>query len=1143
MEDAEWSEVAAGLLPEAKTNELMKHAAQCGHCGPLLKNAGEALMDETTPSEEALLTSLQSARPEWRKNMAERLRSRSGPKKIGEKEYIRKQEVESSPWRQGLFSWPRPAFAFAGAVVAIMAAWLGWRALHPPSADQLLAQAYTEHRTLEVRIAGAKYSPVRVERSAAGSSLDRPPSLLKAESIISENLGRQPNNPSWLQAKARADLLEGNYEAAIATLQEVQDTDAANSHNVLIDLGSAYFERASAADRPIDYGNAIEVLGKALARAPDDPVALFNRALICERAHLYTQALDDWEHYLRVDPSGEWADEARHRLSSLKGQLERHKQSRRDSLLLPSEIARADGKNVALQRKIDDRLEDYLNLAVTEWLPRYDGSSNVGSTELADLRLALGVVSEVSKQSHGDAWLNDTLAGASAVHFQLAARHLSQAVEADEIGDNVSARAHAYKAETLFASDGNEAGALRARIEYLFASHDAQEARPCIIAAEGLGSRLGRHAYRWLNAQSRIELATCYWLAGDLGKAWRLYQEASTEANASGYNQLYLRTQDHLSSLGTVTGNLSGSWNRSERALALYWSHSYPEMRGYNLYYGLYEAARIDKQPNLQMAVWRDGIALSESFEDRVLSAMAHSLMASAAIAAERPKIAEKELIEAQELFALAPQIRSTRIARVEADARLADVESIEGGSQSVISHLRELQPEVAQLSDNFLGILYYTTLATSLSRGGEIKDAESALQSAIGLSETQLQSLRDDKSRTEWSQITSASYRNLAELKLRDGDVEDALEIWESYRGAVLRSETKSPLSLASDSSVRGPHKAAAERPSLKRETVVSYALLPHGLAVWVYDDRGTFEHWTEENTSAIEAKVARFRKLCSDPKSVAAELDRSARSLYDLFVAPIENHLDWSRILIIELDEDLLSLPFDALIDTQDRYLGDRTAILSSLGVYSREAANVGASITSSVPVLAAAPISSLTSDSSALPLPDAVAEAETVAQVFPNTELLEGRDATVEGILSRLPGAVVFHFAGHAITSPQQSGLLLFDGVLNASSLGRTPLRHLQLAVLSACNTESVEQASIVTPDNLVRGFLLAGVPHVVASTWNVDSVAARQFMNFFYRALLAGDTVPEAIRQAKIALRTVPGMAHPYYWSAFIAFGAV
>jgi hypothetical protein len=38
--DAEWREVAGGLLPEAKTMELLKHAAKCGHCGPLLKNSG-----------------------------------------------------------------------------------------------------------------------------------------------------------------------------------------------------------------------------------------------------------------------------------------------------------------------------------------------------------------------------------------------------------------------------------------------------------------------------------------------------------------------------------------------------------------------------------------------------------------------------------------------------------------------------------------------------------------------------------------------------------------------------------------------------------------------------------------------------------------------------------------------------------------------------------------------------------------------------------------------------------------------------------------------------------------------------------------------------------------------------------------------
>jgi hypothetical protein len=72
--DPGWLEVAAGFLPEAKTRELMKHAAQCGHCGPLLRNAAEILAEEATPSEETLLESLKSTQPEWQKKMAATLR-------------------------------------------------------------------------------------------------------------------------------------------------------------------------------------------------------------------------------------------------------------------------------------------------------------------------------------------------------------------------------------------------------------------------------------------------------------------------------------------------------------------------------------------------------------------------------------------------------------------------------------------------------------------------------------------------------------------------------------------------------------------------------------------------------------------------------------------------------------------------------------------------------------------------------------------------------------------------------------------------------------------------------------------------------------------------------------------------------------
>jgi tetratricopeptide (TPR) repeat protein len=74
--------------------------------------------------------------------------------------------------------------------------------------------------------------------------------------------------------------------------------------------------RGQSANRVLDYGNAIEALGEALAKNHNDPIALFNRALACEQLFLYSQAVADWEHYLREDPHGEWAQEARERLNS-----------------------------------------------------------------------------------------------------------------------------------------------------------------------------------------------------------------------------------------------------------------------------------------------------------------------------------------------------------------------------------------------------------------------------------------------------------------------------------------------------------------------------------------------------------------------------------------------------------------------------------------------------------------------------------------------------------------------------------------------------------------------------------------------------------------------------------------------------------
>jgi len=58
-QDVDWHEVAAGLWPESKANQLILHAALCSHCGPLLRSA-TPVADEPTPEEEKLLAQLKA---------------------------------------------------------------------------------------------------------------------------------------------------------------------------------------------------------------------------------------------------------------------------------------------------------------------------------------------------------------------------------------------------------------------------------------------------------------------------------------------------------------------------------------------------------------------------------------------------------------------------------------------------------------------------------------------------------------------------------------------------------------------------------------------------------------------------------------------------------------------------------------------------------------------------------------------------------------------------------------------------------------------------------------------------------------------------------------------------------------------------
>ena len=1115
-----WYEIASGELAPDPTQEYLQHATSCDYCGNLLSEAVSDLNDEPTNAEVKEIASLQSSRPKWQRRLAQRITGTLPP------------DSGSVP------SWSRPrirrfALVAAGLAVAVIAV----QQLQLQIAEKLLARAYSDERPIELRMAGAKHAKFTAERGSKESLMDRPPALLMAEALLSVNMGSRSSDARWLHAKARADLLDGKYEAARESLTRALQLSP-KSPEILIDLATAYSQKG-------DYGVAFEALSQVLALRPNDAVALFNRAIVGEQLHLYRQSLDDAERYLQIEPNSEWAGEASTRANDIRAILKKHDQSHATPLLSPAQLTMSAG-NPSLRAEVDQRIEEYLNDAVSSWLPQ--AYPEAASKADPAARQALFFLADLTSQQHNDRWLSDLLRGSSSADFPPAVRALARALRANKSGEYDVASERSVRAHTLFRASGNVAGSLRAQFEQIFAAQFERHSEECRRQATAALAASERYSYPWLQIQLGLEKGVCSALMGDIGADERAVRRAMDRGEQHGYGALLLRALFFKAEDERATGNHAGASKLASSGLGRYWSGRFSPFRGYNLYYVLGSTAEAADRPNLQAAVWREAVALIDSDENLLLRAWAHNYMANAATAAHQPQIAERQYAEASRLFALAPRTEASRSYVLETEIRIARLEARQRRFDAAIVHLTSIQDQLRSLSNNYLVQMFYSTLGELQLAGHREVEAEQALRPALALAEQNLESLRSEAERISWSKDAAPVYLAMAEAELAQSRPQEALEMYEWYLGASQRVGTnpRTPRSLTNPP-VTIPSGTAPRLPLLSRETVLAFGLLPGGLVIWIYDDRGISAQWIPKATQDLQELAARFSDLSSDPKSELSALRRDAHRLYELLVAPVEQRLAPGRTLVIEAEGSLARVPFEALLDSNDHYLVERWPIVHSLGQDSDARLRNGGRISADLPALVVGSTASSTADG-LIPLPDVAAEAETVAGGFHSASILKGGEATFNAVRNELPGAAVFHFAGHSLSTPEKAGLMLMNGeerpdtpiVLDADALRRLKLPSMQLAVLSACSTASGSGGSGGF-NSITEALLRAGVPHVVASRWAVDSVEARAFVEDFYRNALSGQSVSDAIRLTSRKMLSNPRTAHPYYWSAFAAYG--
>lgn len=154
-----------------------------------------------------------------------------------------------------------------------------------------------------------------------------------------------------------------------------------------------------------------------------------------------------------------------------------------------------------------------------------------------------------------------------------------------------------------------------------------------------------------------------------------------------------------------------------------------------------------------------------------------------------------------------------------------------------------------------------------------------------------------------------------------------------------------------------------------------------------------------------------------------------------------------------------------------------------------------------------------------------------------------------ATEADFVERASDFSILHMIMHGKQSTDGSyGLNLiadsiYDGTLTSDEITLLELKA-RLVTMSACETGIGQSIAGETNNSLASAFSYAGVPAVVMSQWKVNDKSTAELMVDFYGGLFNGQSLPEALRDARLKfLADVedPVLRHPHFWGAFVISG--
>lgn len=1128
--DDQWIEIAAGATTQ-DSDVYLTHAANCDHCGPLLRQASLLLAAEVTPEEDSMISNLPSSTPTWQRMLAKRL-SRLRPVESTEEP----RKGKSPTWDMLLGSPLRLALTLFVVGFVSLGSWVMWHRLQREPVEQSIAHAYTQNRTLAFRFPGAHYGPMKaVTRGEEPSHADRPLPLLEAETWIALQAERGNKDKRWMLASAYAALLDGDYEHAVQILEPEAKANP-SIPEIDIAIATAYFERGSHDHIPDDLGKALEAIGRALDKEPNSPIALFNRSLIEEGMGLNNQAISGWQQYLQVDPDGEWSKEAREHLSRCQQIKDGKANATSSQSLLSPEAVSGIGALKATDDQIDQRIEDYQLRVFTSYYPILATVRRPADVQRDSIEeLAIRRIGQISAARHDDHLVLDLIASTASSSTKAPTFQLSAAIEANRAGNEQLALNLAQKADSSFRRLGNLAGSLRSRFEIVYAMQFMSRTRECISSSRELAARARESRYSWLTAQAEIQEAFCSDMNGDLAEATKSLNLAKRDAVHARYEIVLERVLVGEAGMEWQAGSITTAWNLALDGLKQFWTSSVPYERGESFCDEMDEMAEQEHEWHLQSVILGESLTLLDQEQDRLAQAQVKVRLAASELMLNRSKEANDQLMSALRIFRAAPQTAATKDQELMVLINLAKAQEASHNYAASAAQLEELRPQLPQLHEDLSLIEFHTGLGDAYRRLGNYQKAEESDLAAIKIFRGGLSNLARVRDRLTWLRQVSPAFRSLVQLRIDQNRSSDALRLWQDYRSARISPNwtMASPLDGAS-----------SQVEQTEPKTTLVYANLPNGPFAWAISGRSIRSIPLRVSYEDLNQLAGKFADECSSPTSDMGDLQTRANQLYNLLVEPFAALLPEDGAILIEPDDEFAKIPFNALVDGRGRYLNaTHTIAISPFG------GELSGPIFSRRPPIRRDPallVESRFSGRRGRVDLQSIDEIKTVASFFPNNTTVNA-GFMARGVFRRsLENAAIFHYAGHSATSGNGGALILNEETptgpegyvpLRPDDLEGTRLKRGKLAVLSACRTDRGQGDHWLDRDNFAVTLLSAGIPEVVATRWSIDSGATTVLMKTFYTGLSKGKPVPTSLRVAMEQTRQIPQYRHPFFWAAF------